>query len=167
MGDPRRKHKKYNRPKKPFDSARIKEEDLLIKQYGLKNKREIWKTEFRIDKIRRQAKNLLNKEAGKQEEFLNKLKAIGLNVNSLDDILALKKEALLERRLQTLLLRKKLANSPRHARQLIIHKHVSVAGKIVNKPSVTLPITLEKEIKIIEKTKNKTKEKEATEDGRK
>lgn len=164
MGDPRRKHKKYRKPKKPFEKARIKEENILLKQYGLKNKRELWKMEFKIDNMRRQAKALLNKESKKQEEFLNKLKAMGLNIKALDDVLALKKEDLLERRLQTLLFRKKLANSVKHARQLVVHKHVAVAGKIVNKPSFIVPISLENLIKIIKKQKNEIK-KQAVEQG--
>jgi small subunit ribosomal protein S4 len=157
MGDPRRKHKKYVKPKKPFEKERIREENLLLKKYGLKNKRELWKAEFRIANIRRQAKVLLNKEQAKQDEFLNKLKLIGLKVKSVDDVLALNKESLLERRLQTIVFRKKLANSIKHARQLIVHKHVSIAGKVVNKPSFIVPVKLENKIKLMNKSKKETK----------
>ena len=38
-----RKHKLYKRPRKLFDISRIKDEDELVKKYGLKNKKEIWK----------------------------------------------------------------------------------------------------------------------------
>ena len=44
MGGIKRRRKKYSRPKKPFDSVRIKEENAVVSEYGLKNKREIWKS---------------------------------------------------------------------------------------------------------------------------
>jgi len=158
MGDPRRKHKKYSRPKKPFDKERIEEEKILMKKYGLKNKREIWKAEFKIDNIRKQAKSLLSKGLDEQQEFLNKLREMGFKVEKLDDVLALTKEDILERRLQTIVFKKKLANTPKHARQLIVHKHIGVAGKIVNKPSFIVPIELENDIKVRIKKKIKAKE---------
>ena len=38
----KRKHKKYSKPKKPFDKAWIEEEARIKKEFGLKKKREIW-----------------------------------------------------------------------------------------------------------------------------
>lgn len=158
MGDPRRKHKKYQRPKKRFNTTRIKEEDSLLKEYGLKSKKELWKAEFRIDKIRKQAQKFIDKPH-EQEKFLNKLKAQGFKVNAIDDALALKKEDLLERRLQTILLRKKLANTIKHARQLITHKHVAINDAIVNIPSFNVSRDAENKIKVI-KSKQKAKKSE-------
>ena len=54
----KKQNKKYSRPRKPFDKARIIEEDLLKEEYGLKNKREIWKAEAGIRRIRNLAKQL-------------------------------------------------------------------------------------------------------------
>jgi small subunit ribosomal protein S4 len=156
MGDPRRKHKKYRRPIKRFEKARIESEDILLKKYGLKNKKELWKAEFKIEKIRRQAKELINKPQ-QQTQLLNKLKGLGLKVNVIDDILALQKEDLLERRIQTLLVRKGLANTPNQARQLIVHKHVAVNGDIVNIPSFLVPSDLEDKITVIKKFKENKK----------
>ena len=51
-----RKHKKYSKPKRPFDKERILEEAQIKKRYGLKNKREIWKTEANVKSIREKAK---------------------------------------------------------------------------------------------------------------
>ena len=39
----KRKHKTYSKPKRPFDKMRIEEEAGIMKEFGLKNKREIWK----------------------------------------------------------------------------------------------------------------------------
>lgn len=157
MGDPGRRHKKYRKPKKKFELQRIKDEDLLIGKYGLKNKKEIWKAEFKIDKIRRQAKRLINKPE-EQLQLITKLKILGLKVNAIDDVLALTKEDVLERRLQTVLLRKGLAKTPKDARQLIVHKHVAVDNNIINIPSFLVPVDLENKMKIIRKIKKKKAE---------
>lgn len=157
MGDPGRRHKKYRKPKKKFEIQRIKDEDLLIGKYGLKNKKEIWKAEFKIDKIRRQAKRWINKPE-EQLQLITKLKILGLKVNAIDDVLALTKEDVLERRLQTVLLRKGLAKTPKDARQLIVHKHVAVDNNIINIPSFLVPVDLENKMKIIRKIKKKKAE---------
>lgn len=148
MGDPRKQHKKFERPRKLFDKTRIEEENILLKEYGLKNKREVWRVEFKIAKIRGQAKKLIN-NLQKQEEFINRLKKQGFKVSNIDDVLSLKKEDILERRLQTLLVKKGLAKTPRHARQLITHKHVSVDDKITNIPSFLVPLDIEDKLKIV------------------
>jgi small subunit ribosomal protein S4 len=153
MGDPRKQHKKYARPRKLFEKTRMSEEDELLKKYGLKNKREIWKGEFKIENIRKQAKSLIN-STEKQKEFLEKLRGQGLNVKTIDEVLSLKKENLFERRLQTMLVRKGLTRTFKHARQIIAHKHVAVAGRIINIPSYLVPVELEKDIRIISKAKN-------------
>ena len=67
-----RKHKKYGRPKKPFDKQRIDEENVLVSRYGLKNKKEIWKAEAAIDKIRGRAKSLITAERSEQEKLFKK-----------------------------------------------------------------------------------------------
>lgn len=157
MGDPRRKHKKYAKPRKRFETSRIKQEDFLLKKYGLKNKRELWRVEFKIDKIRRQAKSLINNQE-QQAKLIGKLKMLGFEVNAIDDILALTKENLLDRMLQTMLVKKGFARTPREARQFITHKHVIVAGNIVNIPSFLVPVTLEEKITISKKEKQKGKQ---------
>ena len=43
MGDPKFPSKHYNTPSHPWQKVRIEEERTLIHQYGLKNKKEIWK----------------------------------------------------------------------------------------------------------------------------
>jgi len=116
----------------------------------LKNKREIWKADAFIDKIRKTAKKLLTAEAEKQEAFLEKIIKLGLTGKNskIDDILSLKKEDILERRLQTIVFKKGLAKTPNHARQLITHKHVAVENSLVNIPSFIVPIYLEDKIRL-------------------
>lgn len=154
MGDPGRRHKKYMKPKKRFESQRIEAENILLKKYGLKNKKEVWKAEFKIGKIRRQAKSLIRKPE-EQMQLISKLKTLGFKVSAIDDVLALTKEDLLERRLQTILVRKKIAKTPKEARQLITHKFILVNGSIVNIPSFLVSVNLEDKINIISKPKTK------------
>lgn len=154
---PRRKHKNYKKPKRPFDKARIDEEDRLIKKYGLKNKREIWKAESSIEKIRKQAKLLLTKGEEEQDEFVARLKKKGFAVGSIADVLALDKEDYLKRRLQSVVVEKKLATTPKQARQFIVHRHVSVNNEKINVPSYIVPVEEENkmELTLVRKEKNK------------
>jgi ribosomal protein S4 len=54
--------------------------------------------------------------------------------SSLDDVLALDTEAVLSRRLQTLVYLKGYSSTPYQARQLINHGHVAVSGRKVTVP---------------------------------
>ncbi len=159
----KRKHKTYSRPKRPFDKARIEEEAKIIEEFGLKNKREIWKADARIKEIREKAKKLISADSTKQEKLFERLKKIGFNVNSIGNVLSLDKKDYLKRRLQTVLVDKRLARSPRGARQLIVHRKVIVNGKAIDSPSYIVPIALEDKI-IIKVKKAKPKEKPAKTD---
>ena len=150
----KRKQKSYVRPKKPFEAERIKEENELKEKYGLKNKREIWKTLAKVNYFRSRAKALANSSIEEQEILFNKLKNIGLNVDSVADVLALKVEDLLERRLPTIVAKRGLATTPKQARQMITHKKVLINGNVVNSPSYIVQISEEKQITL--KKKNKT-----------
>lgn len=161
---PRRKHKKYKKPRRPFDKIRIEEENSLIKKYGLKNKREIWKAESAIDKIRKQAKLLLTKSAEEQDKFIAKLKKQGFQVESIADLLALDKEDYLKRRLQSIVARK-LASTLKQARQFITHKHIAIGSKVVNIPSYIVPIEKEDKIELVLVRKEKPKKQELIKEG--
>lgn len=143
-----RKHKNFKRPKKAFDAQRIRDENVIVEKYGLKNKKEIWKAKAKLEIIRNTAKSLVDADLEKQEKFLIKLRGLGFNVNNTVDVLGLTEEDILKRRLQTLLLHKKLATTAKGARQLITHKHVIVNGRVVNIPSYIVPVNLENSIKI-------------------
>jgi len=148
-----RKHKKYKRPKQIFESERIKEENKLKEKYGLRNKTEIWKTQAKVDYFRKRAKALAKFPVEEQEAFFNKLRAIGLKVENTSDVLDLKVENILSRRLPTIVAEKKLADSPLHARQMIVHKHVLIDDKVMSAPSYLVPISQENQITIKKKTR--------------
>lgn len=143
MGDPKLSRRKYDKPSHPWQGSRIKEENELLKKYGLKNKRELWKVQSLLRNYRRQGRNLLARlrygdaQADKEMKgLLEKLANLGVLPDNatLDDILALNPERILERRLQTLVYLKGLAYTPQQARQLIVHGHT-----VVNNRKVTVP----------------------------
>lgn len=152
----KRKHKKYSRPKRPFDKTRIEEEAKIKKEFGLKNKREIWKAEAKIKTIRERAKKLIIKDIEEQKIFFEKLNKIGLKVNSIADVLSLGKRDILNRRFQTRVFKKRLASTVKTARQLITHKKVLIDGKVVNVPAYIVPVGLENKISLkVSKKKNR------------
>jgi len=144
----KRQHKRYSRPKKPFDKVRMDEENILVKQYGLKNKKEIWKADAAIAKIRGQAKSLIMMPE-EQQAFLSRLIKMGLlsGSPSIDDALSLTKENILERRLQTIVVKKALAKTIKEARQLIAHRKIAVAGRIMTVPGHIVTLDDEKNIR--------------------
>ena len=159
----KRKHKSYSKPKRPFDKIRIDEEAQIIKEFGLKNKREIWKAEASINSIRKRAKALISSDSEEQQALFDRLKKIGINVNSIADVLSLDKQNYLKRRLQTVLVAKKMATTPKSARQLITHKKVLIDGRVLNSPSYIVPVKLENKISLKETKKKKDKPKDVGE----
>ena len=153
----KRKHKTYSRPKRAFDKPRLEEEAEIKKEFGLKNKKEIWKADARIKAMREEAKKLISATSEEQIVLFEKLNKLGIKVESVADILSLNKKDYLGRRLQTILVKKELATTPKSARQLITHKKVLVDGKIVGSPSYIVPIKFENKISLKEKIKKKVK----------
>ncbi|MDH3353191.1 MAG: 30S ribosomal protein S4 [Nanoarchaeota archaeon] len=165
MGDIKKKRKLFSRPKKLFDRARMDEENILVKRYGLKNKREIWKAKTAVSNLRRRAKALIGKDIKEQQAFFDKLNKIGMNITDISDVLALTEENVFERRLQTFLFKKKMANTIKQARQLIVHKNVLVDGAIVNVPSFVVTKDLEDKISLKEKKAKEAPEEKVAEES--
>jgi len=156
----KRKHKKYSKPKRPFDKVRLGEEAKIKEEFGLKNKREIWKAEAKVKSIREKAKKLISASAEEQQALFERIKKMGLKVNSVGDILSLTKEDYLKRRLQTILVTKKLAKTIKESRQFITHKKILINNKVINSPSYIVPKELEEKISIKKKNKKEKKGKE-------
>jgi len=162
----KRKHKKYSKPKRPFDKVRIDEEVEIKKEYGLKNKKEIWMADAKIKSMRGKAKKLIKADVKEQEALFERLQKIGIKVNSISDVLGLDKKDYLERRLQTVVVRKKLATTMKTARQMITHKKILVNGSAVDSPSFVVPVNLENKIEVKKKIKKvKVKEEIVEETG--
>ena len=157
-----RKRKKFEWPKKLWDKPRILDENKLKLKYGLKNKREIWKTDAKVKYFRNRGKNLITAEQDEQQIFFDKLNKIGLKIQTIADVLSMEKEDLMKRRLATVVYKKGLADTPRQARQMIVHKRVLVGGNVVNIPSYLVKVEEEKNIilkKKIKKVEGVVKEK--------
>lgn len=151
MGDPRRLKKKYESPLRPWDIKRTDTEKKIIKEYGLKKKEEIRRTESILRKFRRLSRELIRSEdEDKKREFFGRLQRLGLigEKAELDDVLDLKLEDIMERRLQTIVFRKNLAKTMKEARQMIVHGHIKLSEKIVTRPSFIVPEKFEKNIKV-------------------
>lgn len=141
MGDPKKKHKRFTTPKLPFDQGRLEEELKLLGAYGLRNKRELWRLRTQLSRLRRMARETQSMDpverADREQQMIRKLYGMGLigEKSTLDDILSLRIEDLLERRLQTVIFRREMAKSFFQARQLVTHGHVSIGGRKVRSPS--------------------------------
>ena len=176
MGDPKKLRKKYSGPRHPWQGIRIKEEKELIRSYGIKNKKEIWKTASRVRQWRQQARKITEmrgKEAEAAEKILlSKLQKLGIldEKANLENVLDLKIQDLLERRLQTQVFKKGLASSMKQARQYIVHEKVMVNNEIITSPSYITKvkdiINLTPEfIKQLKSPKKKKIKKEITEES--
>jgi len=145
MGDPKKPKKKYETPRFPWRSDILESELRLLGEYGLRNKRELWRHRTMLSKFRGIARSLLGTPASQrvvlEKQLLDKLKRLGILPEDavLDDVLDLTVESILERRLQTLVFRKGLAKTIHQARQLITHGHIAINGKKVFSPSYIVP----------------------------
>ncbi len=145
MGHPKLKKKTYSKPTHPWQKERIEEEKSLLKEFGLKNKEEVWKVASLLRKYTKQTKTLIPLNTPQSEiekaQLLKKLSSLGLieETAKLEDILTITLKDILNRRLQTLVYKNKLAKSIRQARQFIAHKHIIVGDKKITSPSYLVP----------------------------
>ena len=157
MGYPGKKRKSYDTPKHPWQAARMATEVELIKKYGLRNKKEVWKAQSMLRRYRGDARRLLAESAESEltghqkteaDQILARLIRYGLLKpdSNVDDILSLQTDSILERRLQTQVYRLGLARTARQARQFITHGHIAVNGKKVTVPSMFISKEEEMEI---------------------
>ena len=145
MGDPRKIRNKYQTPMHPWQKDRLETENPLMKIYGLKNKKELWKAGSKLKGFKDNAKSLValkGEQAEKErKQLIEKLKSYGLlETSDLDEILGLKLEQLLDRRLQTIVVKKGLARTVKQARQMITHKQINVNGKKITAPGYLVRI---------------------------
>merc|ERR1712147_511099 len=124
--------------------GRLDGELKILGQFGLKNKREIWRVRLALAKLRATARNLLTKDEKdpkrifEGQALMRRMIRYGIldeDKQRLDYLLNLKVENFLERRLQTLVYKRGLAKSIHHARVLIRQRHIRVGRQIVNVPS--------------------------------
>lgn len=130
--------KTFKKPRRPYEKERLDQELKLVGEYGLRCKRELWRVQYALSRIRNAAKELLKldekdeKRIFEGEALLRRMNRYGLldeSQNKLDYVLALTPEHFLERRLQTLVFKSGMAKSIHHARVLIRQRHIRLDAR--------------------------------------
>ena len=145
----RRITNKYSRPRMIWDEKLIEEDKAIKSTYGVRRKREIWSAKEVVRDFRRRARELnALKDKEKEKILLAKVTKLGLikEGSQLDNVLSLKLVDILERRLQTIVLKKGFAKTPKQARQLITHGHIAINGRKATVPSYVVTVSDEAQI---------------------
>jgi small subunit ribosomal protein S4 len=156
MGDVRKLKKLYSKPKKMWDANRLSSEKPIIKEFGLKNKQELWKISSTLKKYTHQAKRIIASRTTQSDveakQVISRLASLGVVKRgaSINDVLGLTLNEFMGRRLSTLVFRKKLARSVKQARQFIVHRHIAVGNKVITSPSYLVPVNDEVSISFVE-----------------
>lgn len=139
MGAPKKNRRKYEKPRGMWNLQRIKSDNEIIDEYGLKNMKELWQAQSEISRIRGNVRQLLSgstQNKNVESNILANLSKKGISPENptLDQLLDLKENAVLERRLQSIVFRKGMAKTMKQARQLITHGFIAINGKKLDKP---------------------------------
>ena len=155
MGDPKTSRRVWQKPKRPLNYDLMMDELKTLGTFGLKTKRELWKTQTELSRVRLQARSLLalrqDERERKEPILMQSLSKIGLvnEDSTLDDVLNLQVTDLLSRRLQTIVQRKLYFKTPYQARQAIVHGHIMIGDSVVTIPSYIVKTEEEAKIHLI------------------
>ena len=155
MGDPKKVKKTYTTPRHPWQKSRIDEEKIIVREYALKNKKEVYKYNSKLKNMVNHYKvlnTLLTEQSQKEQDELF-AKAVRYGLLKADEdishLLNLKIKDILERRLQSVVLKKKLARTMKQARQFITHRHILVSGVVIDAPGYLVSVSDEANIEFV------------------
>ncbi|MBU4246396.1 MAG: 30S ribosomal protein S4 [Nanoarchaeota archaeon] len=147
MGDPKKMKKHYESPKRPWEKTRFEKERKIVTDYGIRRKKEIRRFETIIRDLRRRTRSLIaTKDEKESKLIIEKVLKMGLLAKAnpaLEDILSIELNNILERRLQTLVVKKGFANTIKQSRQFITHGHITLNGQKIISPNYIVTIAEE------------------------
>jgi small subunit ribosomal protein S4 len=156
MGDPRRIKRTWEGARNPWRVDDLREGLRIIGEYGLRNKRELYKAQTVARRYRKMARETLAladaERVRVEKDLVSRLYRSGLlkyeNATS-DNILSLTAKDVLERRLQTLVFRKGLAPTIHAARQMVVHRHIAMGDRIVDIPGFLVSSQDEPQLRVV------------------
>merc|ERR1712086_344628 len=155
-GNMPRKYTNYSKqsknPRRPFEKEKLINDLTTIGIYGLRCKREVWSQQLVLAKLRKAARVLLTmddtdpRRIFEGDALIKRMVRLGLldkYQRKLDYVLGLTVHQFMERRLQTLVVKRNLARSVHQARVLIRQRHIAVGKQMVDIPSFLVRRTSE------------------------
>ena len=156
MGDPRKNRRKFQTPMHPWQRARIESEKEIVKQFGIKRKNEIWKMDSSLKSFLKRAKTVIALRTEQSEvekkQLLDRLTKLGLLKTGdarVENVLNLTLKDVMDRRLQTILVRKQIAKSMLQSRQFIAHGIVAIGERKITSPSYLVAVDEEPNIRLL------------------
>ena len=152
-------------PRKPFDKDRLLNELKIVGTYALRNKREAWRVQLTLAKLRKAARELLTlqeddpRRTFEGDALIRRIVKLGLlkeNERKLDYVLGLTIGQFLDRRLQTQVARRNLARGLHQSRVMIRQRHIAVGKQLVNIPSYMVRVSSEQHIQYAPTSVHKT-----------
>ena len=141
----------------------------------MKNKREVWRVQYVLARIRKAARDLLTLEENdpkrifEGEALINRMLRIGVlskDQQKLDYVLGLTTKQFLDRRLQTIVFQSNNAKSVHQARSLIFEKKIAITKgnrrQVIDIPSFIVRKENESNIQKLWEERDKTRTKNRT-----
>jgi small subunit ribosomal protein S4 len=155
MGDPKRIKRTWEGPRHPWRRENLHEELSLIGEYGLRNKKELFKAQTIARRYRKMARAILalseSERLEQEKPLITRLYKRGLikyQDATADTVLSLTAKDVLERRLQTIVFRKGFAPTIHAARQMVVHRHIVLGDRVVDIPGYLVSLDEEAQVKV-------------------
>ena len=128
-----------------------------MSEFGLRRKREIRRAEALLRDFRRRARRLqAASDSAAEQTLFSKLSSLGLvrEEPRLDDVLEIRLENILGRRLQSIVHKKGLAKTSKEARLLISHGKVTINKRRIRYAGYLVPVNEEEALHVVREVKS-------------